>query len=123
MADEANTACSKRTEDWNTFPWKDIQRNVCRLQRRIYQAARPSAYDKGPYPEEPREGKALTRGSGVAAGWATAPPTVTLGSLERTERVLSQAESYLWFILSTTELLTLDHRMCGTRNRASDRRS
>jgi hypothetical protein len=35
------------------------------------------AYDKGPYPEEPREGKALTRGSGVATGWATAPPTIT----------------------------------------------
>jgi hypothetical protein len=35
------------------------------------------AYDKGPYPEEPREGKALTRGSGVAAGWATAPPIIT----------------------------------------------
>jgi RNA-directed DNA polymerase len=38
MADEANTACSKRTEDWNTFPWKDIQKSVFRLQRRIYQA-------------------------------------------------------------------------------------
>ena len=29
-----------RTEDWNTLPWKDIQKNVFRLQRRIYQAAR-----------------------------------------------------------------------------------
>jgi RNA-directed DNA polymerase len=29
-----------RTEDWNTLPWKDIQKNVSRLQRRIYQAAR-----------------------------------------------------------------------------------
>ena len=29
-----------RTEDWNTLPWKDIQRNVFRLQRRIYRAAR-----------------------------------------------------------------------------------
>jgi hypothetical protein len=38
------------------------------------------AYNKGPvlrprtkrpYPEEPREGKALMRGSGVSAGWAT----------------------------------------------------
>jgi RNA-directed DNA polymerase len=35
MADE-NT----RTEDWKTLPWKDIQRNVFRLQRRIYRAAR-----------------------------------------------------------------------------------
>ena len=29
-----------RTEDWRTLPWKAIQRNVFRLQRRIYQAAR-----------------------------------------------------------------------------------
>ncbi len=29
-----------RTEDWRTLPWKDIQRNVFRLQKRIYRAAR-----------------------------------------------------------------------------------
>ena len=35
-----------RTEDWRTLPWKTIQRNVFRLQRRsppqvgLYQAAR-----------------------------------------------------------------------------------
>jgi hypothetical protein len=29
MADE-----NARTEDWNTLPWKDIQRNVFRLQKR-----------------------------------------------------------------------------------------
>ena len=28
------------TENWNSLPWKDIQRNVFRLQQRIYQAAR-----------------------------------------------------------------------------------
>ena len=28
------------TEDWTTLPWKQYQRNVFRLQRRIYQAAR-----------------------------------------------------------------------------------
>ena len=33
MADEQN-----RTEDWKTLPWKDLQRNVFRLQKRIYQA-------------------------------------------------------------------------------------
>src|SRR3990170_2784898 len=27
-----------RTEDWQTLPWKKFQRNVYRLQRRIYQA-------------------------------------------------------------------------------------
>lgn len=30
----------QRTEDWETLPWKQYQRNVYRLQRRIYQAAR-----------------------------------------------------------------------------------
>jgi len=29
-----------RTEDWRTLPWKQFQRNVFRLQKRIYQAAR-----------------------------------------------------------------------------------
>jgi RNA-directed DNA polymerase len=29
-----------RTEDWRTLPWRDYQRNVYRLQKRIYQAAR-----------------------------------------------------------------------------------
>jgi hypothetical protein len=33
--------------------------------------------DKSPYPEEPWEGKALTRGSAAEAGRATGPPTVT----------------------------------------------
>ena len=33
MADEKN-----RTEDWKTLPWKKFQRNVFRLQKRIYQA-------------------------------------------------------------------------------------
>jgi hypothetical protein len=27
------------TEDWRTLPWRDYQRNVYRLQKRIYQAA------------------------------------------------------------------------------------
>lgn len=58
----------------------------------------------------------------VRKSWGAVGSSVLLSSLERTERVSSQAESYLWVILSTTELLTLDHRMCGTRNRTSDRR-
>lgn len=29
-----------RTEDWQTLPWKKYQRNVFRLQKRIYQATR-----------------------------------------------------------------------------------
>ncbi|HEC33641.1 MAG TPA: group II intron reverse transcriptase/maturase [Chloroflexi bacterium] len=31
---------NSRTEDWNTLPWKDIRREVFRLQQRIYRAAR-----------------------------------------------------------------------------------
>jgi RNA-directed DNA polymerase len=30
----------RRTEDWRTLRWKNIQRNVCRLQQRIYRAER-----------------------------------------------------------------------------------
>jgi hypothetical protein len=37
--------------------------------------------DKSPYSEEPREGKTLTRGSEVAAGRATVPPTITWAAL------------------------------------------
>ena len=40
MADVKRTQCVPRTEDWKTLPWKDFQRNVFRLQQRIYQAAR-----------------------------------------------------------------------------------
>lgn len=35
MADVA-----RHTEDWRTLPWKEFQRNVYRLQKRIYQATR-----------------------------------------------------------------------------------
>ena len=31
---------TQQTEDWATLPWERFQRNVYRLQRRIYQAAR-----------------------------------------------------------------------------------
>lgn len=31
---------NKRTEDWKSLPWKEYQRNVFRLQKRIYQAER-----------------------------------------------------------------------------------
>jgi retron-type reverse transcriptase len=30
----------RHTEDWKTLPWKDMQRNVFRLQQRIHQAER-----------------------------------------------------------------------------------
>ena len=32
------TDVKSRTEDWKTLPWRNIQRNVFRLQQRIYQA-------------------------------------------------------------------------------------
>jgi RNA-directed DNA polymerase len=31
---------NRRTEDWKTLPWKPYQRNVYRLQKRIYRAKR-----------------------------------------------------------------------------------
>jgi RNA-directed DNA polymerase len=34
------TDVAKHTEDWQTIPWKAFQRNVYRLQKRIYQAER-----------------------------------------------------------------------------------
>jgi RNA-directed DNA polymerase len=34
------TGVERHTEDWQTLPWKEIQRNVYRLQKRIYRAAR-----------------------------------------------------------------------------------
>jgi RNA-directed DNA polymerase len=34
------TDVATRAEDWTTLLWKQFQRNVVRLQRRIYQAAR-----------------------------------------------------------------------------------
>jgi RNA-directed DNA polymerase len=36
----------ERTEDWQTLPWKKFQRNVYRLQKRIYQAARRSDFKR-----------------------------------------------------------------------------
>ena len=39
------TDVEKRTEDWQTLPWKQYQRNVRRLQQRIYRAA--SRGDRG----------------------------------------------------------------------------
>jgi RNA-directed DNA polymerase len=38
------TDVKSRTEDWKTLPWRNIQRNVFRLQQRIYQAKRRGDY-------------------------------------------------------------------------------
>ena len=38
------TDVKPRTEDWKTLPWRNIQRNVFRLQQRIYQAERRGDY-------------------------------------------------------------------------------
>ncbi len=40
MADVGNARIARHTEDWQSLPWKQFQRNVFRLQKRIYQAAR-----------------------------------------------------------------------------------
>jgi hypothetical protein len=45
---------------WDTLPWKRIQRNVFKLQKRIYQASRNGSRgtdDKRRVVEEPDEGK------------------------------------------------------------------
>ena len=34
----------RHIEDWKALPWKDIERNVFRLQQRIYQAERRGDY-------------------------------------------------------------------------------
>jgi RNA-directed DNA polymerase len=36
----------RHTEDWQTLPWKDMQREVFRLQKRIYQAARRGGWKR-----------------------------------------------------------------------------
>jgi RNA-directed DNA polymerase len=40
MAGVAGTTCPTHTESWQTLPWERFQRNVFRLQQRIYQATR-----------------------------------------------------------------------------------
>jgi hypothetical protein len=47
----------RHTEDWRTLPWKKFQRDVFRLQKRIYQASQVGAYERGPRAEEPCDGK------------------------------------------------------------------
>ena len=45
MASVARSVRRRRhIEDWKTLPWKDIERNVFRLQKRIYQAERRGDY-------------------------------------------------------------------------------
>ena len=36
----AGAVALQRTEGWNELPWKELERNVFRLQKRIYKAAR-----------------------------------------------------------------------------------
>jgi len=50
---------SNRTEDWKTLPWKQFQRNVFRLQKRIYQAQLKGTRHKSLLFEEPDEAKSL----------------------------------------------------------------
>ena len=47
MASVARSARRRRhIEDWKALPWKDIERNVFRLQQRIYRAERRGNYRK-----------------------------------------------------------------------------
>jgi hypothetical protein len=40
MAGATGSKEPTHTENWQTLPWKQFQRNVFRLQQRIYRAAR-----------------------------------------------------------------------------------
>jgi RNA-directed DNA polymerase len=40
------TGVQRHTEDWRTLPWKAYQRNVYRLQQRIYRATRRGDYQR-----------------------------------------------------------------------------
>ena len=40
MADDGEIEQSPHTENWETLPWREFERNVFRIQKRIYQAAR-----------------------------------------------------------------------------------
>ena len=40
------TDVTPQAEDWQTLPWKQFQRNVYRLQKRIYQAERRDDYSR-----------------------------------------------------------------------------
>ncbi|MFQ5857410.1 MAG: reverse transcriptase N-terminal domain-containing protein [Anaerolineae bacterium] len=45
------TGVTRHTEGWKTLPWKQFERNVFRLQKRIYQAARRGDTSTGLYNE------------------------------------------------------------------------
>jgi hypothetical protein len=55
--------------------WRDIQRNVFRLQQRIYQAERTVLMATALVLRS--RVMRVKCGSGMSAGWATAPPTIT----------------------------------------------
>jgi hypothetical protein len=52
-------------------------------------------YCKDPDTEEPDERKSLKSGSGVAAGWVTAPPTITKPAFNLKDNVASPSEKHL----------------------------
>ena len=45
------------TDNWRTLPWEKYQRNVRRLQQRIYRAAQSGTDDNSSISEEPCDGK------------------------------------------------------------------
>ena len=77
IADMAGVKDPKHTENWQTLLWKQIGREVYRLQKRIYQATRrgdgPSytargVNDSDPCAEEPCAWKAGTHSSELSVG-------------------------------------------------------
>ncbi len=53
----ALTPMVEETDNWRMLPWEKYQRNVRRLQQRIYQATTNGADDNSSVSEEPREEK------------------------------------------------------------------
>ena len=65
------------TEAWRDKPWKQLQRVVFRLQKRIYRASMVPM-TRATCTEEPYDSNRITYGSGTAGGGATRLLTVTL---------------------------------------------
>ena len=54
---------------WNIIPWKKIERNVYKLQKRIYQASQGGTDDNCQVTEEPCEVKASRTVLEPSLGW------------------------------------------------------
>ncbi len=70
------TTVTTPMDEWNTVPWKQVERTVFKLQKRIYQASARGENqwvrgtdDNSPTVEEPGEGTTFTPGFGDESLW------------------------------------------------------